>query len=78
MEINQSGYAMSTLHHKHRVWLDRGVSLGELLQRLSTLRILGQLRRLTTAGLTGRVSTSQASGTELYRKDVRSIDKEPA
>ena len=45
------------------VWLDRGAALGELFQRLSTLRIPGQLRRRTTAGLTGRVSTGQVSGT---------------
>jgi len=78
MDINQGRYSMSTLHHNHRVWLDRGVALGELLQRLSTLRVLGQLRHPTTAGLSGRVSTSQAGETGLSRKDVGSIDQEPA
>ena len=76
MDNNQGRYSMSTLHHKYRVWLDRGIALGELLQRLSTLRIFGQLRHLTTAGLTGRVSTSQASDTGLSRKDTGSIDKQ--
>jgi hypothetical protein len=69
---------MSVLHHRHRIWLDRGVALGELLLRLSTLRLHGQLRRLTSAGLPGRVSTSQASETGLSPRDVRSIEKEPA
>ena len=69
---------MSALHPKYRIWLDRGVALGELLQRLSTSRILGQLRRLNTAGETRRASTSQASETGLAGSDVGSIDKTPA
>lgn len=69
---------MSALHPTYRIWLDRGVALGELLQRLSTLRILGQVRSLLTAGLTRPVSTSPAIETGLSRKDVGSIDKEPA
>ena len=78
MDINHASYPMTTLHHEYRVWLDRGVALGELLKQLSTLSILGRLRRLTTAGLRGRVSTRQASEKELSRKDVGSIDQEPA
>jgi hypothetical protein len=69
---------MSTLHYKYQIWLDRGVALGELLRGLSTLRIVGLLRRLSRAGVTGRVSTRQASKTVLSRSDVGSINKEPA
>lgn len=69
---------MSALHPKYRIWLDRGVALGELLQRLSTLRILERLRRLTTSGVNARVLTSQASETGLSRSDAGSIDKTPA
>jgi hypothetical protein len=69
---------MSALHPRYRIWLDRGVALGELLQRLSTLRILEQLRRLTTSGVNRRVSTGQASETGLSRSDAGSVDKTPA
>jgi hypothetical protein len=78
MDIKQGRYSVSLLDHRDRVWLDRGVALGEFLQRFSTFRIFGQLRRLTTAGLTERVSTSQASETGLSRKDVEPIDKQAA
>ena len=71
-------YSMSALPHKYRIWLDRGVALGELLQRLSRFRNLAPLRPLTTAGVTGSVSTSHASETGLSRRDMGSIDKEPA
>jgi hypothetical protein len=69
---------MSALHPKYRIWFDRGVALGELLRRLSTLRILEQLRRLTTAGVPERVSTNQAKETAFSRSDAGSIDKTPA
>jgi hypothetical protein len=63
MEINQGSFSMSALPRNQRVWLDRGVAFGKLLRRLSTLRVLEQLRRLGAAGLTGQASTRRASET---------------
>ena len=63
MGINQDSFSMSALPHNHRVWLDRGVALGKLLRRLSTLRVLEQRRRLGAAGPTGQAATRRASET---------------
>ena len=78
MDINQGRYSMSNLGHNYGVWLERGVALGEMLQRLWSARIFGQTRRFPTAGLTERVLTSQPSERAPSRKDVGLIDKQAA
>ena len=55
-------YSMSALHHKYRIWIERGVVLGKLVQELSISRLL---RHPYNASSTGQVSIDYTNETEL-------------